>query len=122
MNFITIRGAITVDKNISINILNATKELILKIEKLNSINKENVISMIFSCTRDLYKVYPAKAARELGYTNVGLMCFNEMYVENSLRKCIRIMIFCNSKINQKDVKHVYLRGAKILRPDLLNNK
>lgn len=122
MSFIVIRGATTVDANNSRKILNATKELILEMEKVNNIHRENVISIIFSCTDDLDKVYPAKAARDLGYTNAGLMCFNEMNVVNSLKKCIRIMMFINSHKNQEDVKHVYLKGAKILRPDLLENK
>ena len=43
MNFIAIRGATTVDENTSVDILSATKELILEIEKLNSINRENVV-------------------------------------------------------------------------------
>lgn len=118
MSFIAIRGATTVLENTSNDMLNATKELILEIEKLNKINKDMVASIIFSSTNDLNKVYPAKAARELGYTNAGLMCFDEMDVENSLRKCIRVMVFYNSKINQKEVKHVYLRNASSLRPDL----
>lgn len=122
MNFIVIRGATSVSENTSIDILNSTKELILAVEESNNINRENVASIIFSCTKDLDKAYPAKAARELGYINAGLMCFNEMKVEGSLEKCIRLMIFYNSEINQKHVKHVYLKGAKILRPDLLENK
>lgn len=118
MSFIAIRGATTTSKNTSDDILNATEELILKIEKLNKIKKEEVISIIFSCTEDLDQAYPAKAARKLGYTNTGLMCFNEMNVNDGLKKCIRIMIYCNSKREQKDVKHVYLKNAKNLRPDL----
>lgn len=119
MGFIAIRGATTVSENTSISILSATKELLLEIERLNNINRENVVSIIFSSTKDLDKVYPARAARELGYTNAGLMCFNEMEVENSLNKCIRVMFFYKSKKTQKNAKHIYLKGAKVLRPDLL---
>lgn len=118
MGIISIRGAITVLENSVSSILDATKELLIEIERMNNINKDKVISIIFTCTSDLDKVYPAKAARELGYIDVGLMCFNEMYVEGSLDMCIRLMVFCDLNIEQKDVKHVYLRDAKILRPDL----
>lgn len=121
MNIVTIRGAITVPENSVSCILDSTRDLIIEIEKENNIDRDKVISIIFSCTNDLDKVYPAKAARDLGYTNAGLMCFNEMDVEGSLDKCIRLMVFYNSIINQKDVKHVYLRDAKVLRPDLSNN-
>ena len=118
MGIISIRGAITVSENSVYDILDGTRELLIEIEKVNKIDKDRVISIIFTCTSDLDKAYPAKAARELGYTNVGLMCFNEMHVEGSLNRCIRLMVFCDLNIGQKDVKHIYLRDAKILRPDL----
>lgn len=121
MNMVSIRGAITVSENTVSSILDGTRELLVEIEKENNIDRTNVISIIFSCTSDLDKAYPAKAARELGYVNAGLMCFNEMYVEGSLNKCIRIMILYNSILNQSDMKHVYLREAKTLRPDLSND-
>lgn len=100
------------------NILDNTAKLIKTIEKANNLEKKDVISIIFSCTADITKVAPAKAARQLGYVQASLMNFNEMYVENYLEKCIRIMILCNSNIKQDQVKHIYLKDAKILRPDL----
>lgn len=115
---VSIRGAITVEKNSEDSILKNTTLLLEKMELENSLIKENVISIIFSATNDLNKVYPAKAARDLGYVNSGLMCFNEMAVEGSLDRCIRVMILYNSNINQEDINHIYLKGAKILRPDL----
>ncbi|MGN9164116.1 chorismate mutase [Tissierellaceae bacterium HCP3S3_D8] len=119
MNMISIRGAITVMQNDEEEILSSTRELITAIEKANNLNKEDVVSIIFSCTNDLTKVAPAKAARQLGYVQAGLMSFNEMYVENSLERCVRLMIFCNSNIRQNEVKHIYLKDAKKLRPDLV---
>ena len=118
MNVVSIRGAITVEQNTVESILSNTKELLYEIEVRNDIDKDKVISIIFTATSDLDKVYPARAAREMGYIHNGLMCFNEMVVEGSLDKCIRIMILYNSKKNQKDVTHVYLKGATTLRPDL----
>ncbi|MDR7856184.1 chorismate mutase [Tissierella sp.] len=120
MSILSIRGATTVPENSVSAILDSTKELLIEIEKANNINKDKVISIIFSCTSDLDKVYPAKAARELGYIHAGLMCFNEMFVENSLNMCIRIMILCDLNIEQKDIEHIYLKEAMILRPDLIN--
>ena len=118
MQIVSIRGAITVEENTVDSILNNTKELIKEVIKINNLEKDKMISMIFTATHDLSKVAPAKAARELGYVNIGLMCFNEMVVEGSLDKCIRLMILYNSNINQDDMKHVYLKGARLLRPDL----
>lgn len=118
MDTVAIRGAITVDNNTCESILEATKELLIEIEKRNHIIRDRVISIFFSCTSDLDKAYPAKAARQLGYLNAALMCFNEMYVEGSLDKCIRVMVLYNSDLKQEDVNHVYLKDAKVLRPDL----
>ena len=118
MSILSIRGATTVPENSVSAIIASTKELLIEIENSNNINRDKVVSIIFSCTSDLDKVYPAKAARELGYTHAGLMCFNEMFVENSLNMCIRVMLFCDAINDQKDVKHIYLRDAVVLRPDL----
>src|SRR5690554_4167832 len=118
MSTVAIRGATTVEDNTADNILEATRDLLSVIEKNNNIDRDKVISIIFTCTSDLDKAYPAKAARQLGYLNAALMCFNEMYVVGSLRKCIRVMVLYNSDMEQKNVKHIYLKEAKALRPDL----
>lgn len=118
VQIVSIRGATTVEENTVDSILDDTKELIQKIIEKNNIDMDRVISILFTVTTDLNKVAPAKAARELGFVNVGLMCVNEMVVEGSLDKCVRLMILYNSNINQRDVKHIYLKGAKVLRPDL----
>ncbi len=123
MKLVSIRGAITVNNNSKEDIIESTKELLTEIEKENGLKKENVISILFSSTRDLDAEYPAKAARMLGYTQCGIMCFNEMYVKESIDKCIRVMIlYQDSVLEQNQVKHVYLRGAKDLRPDLINKQ
>lgn len=118
MNTVAIRGAITVKRNTREDILHSTMELLSNIEKRNNIDKQNVIGIIFSTTNDLNKEYPAIAARNMGYSNTSLMCFNEMYVEGSLNKCIRLMMLYNCNMKQNQINHVYLREAKTLRPDL----
>jgi chorismate mutase len=118
LNIVSIRGAITLKGNNKLEILNSTEELLSEIEKQNDLSKEKVISILFSATKDLNATYPAKAARDLGYTEASLMCFNEMEVIDSLEKCIRVMVLYKCNLEQKDVKHVYLREAKALRPDL----
>jgi chorismate mutase len=121
VNLISIRGAITVDNNDKESIIQATKELLISLEKKNNLNKKNVVSILFSSTKDLDAEYPAKAARMLGYTQCGLMCFNEMFVKGSIDKCIRVMILYQDPIlEQSQVKHIYLKGAKVLRPDLMD--
>lgn len=117
---VAIRGAITLKENNSDEIINATKELLLEIEDRNKLNRENVISILFSSTKDLNAEYPAKAARLLGYSQCGLMCFNEMEVVGGLKKCIRVLVLYNGNMEQKKVNHVYLKEAKALRLDLNN--
>ncbi|MCX8132146.1 MAG: chorismate mutase [Clostridia bacterium] len=113
-----IRGAITVENNTVDDIINETKTLLCEIEKANGINQDDVISVFFSSTKDLDAVFPAVAARQLGWTDVALMCTNEVDVPGSLRKCVRVLIHINTDKSNKDIKHIYLKGAKVLRPDL----
>lgn len=122
MKIFTIRGAITIEKNTPKDIIDGTMELIQNIEKSNNLDPNNVICMLFSATKDLNSAYPAKAARLLGYINCGLMCFQEMDVENSLEKCIRIIVFYQTNHEKLNFKHIYLKNAKKLRPDLLECK
>jgi len=115
---ISIRGAITVQENTKHEILDGTKILLLAILENNDVSVEDVISIYFTGTKDLTAVYPAVAAREIGLKECSLLCAQEMYVDGSLDKCIRVLLHVNSTHCQKEVKHVYLREAKKLRPDI----
>ena len=115
----SIRGATTVENNDKTEILEATKELIERILISNSLEASQIISIIFTATRDLDQVYPAAAARELGITDAALMCVSELYVEGSLPMCIRLMVTAHIDIPQSRVKHTYLKNAKSLRPDIV---
>lgn len=117
----SVRGAITIENDNSVEVLDGTKELLDRILKANSIIIENIVSIIFSCTRDIKSVYPAEAAREMGIKNAGLLCLQEMYVEKSMEKCIRILMLVNGEKNQEDVKHIFLREAVKLRPDIMQD-
>jgi chorismate mutase len=115
-----LRGAITVDEDSADAVLSATRELLLAILEANpTLEPEDIASVFFTLTDDLRSVYPAQAARELGWEDVPLMCAQEIPVQGSLPTCIRVMIHWNTSLDQKDVHHVYLRGAVRLRPDLV---
>ena len=116
-----VRGAITVQKNSKKAIYDATKTLIKEIFNRNQLNSDNTISIIFTATPDLNKAYPAAAVREMGYDKIPLMCYQEMDVINSLKKCIRCMIYINKDIPLSRIRHVYLKKAQNLRPDLIEN-
>lgn len=113
-----IRGAITVEENTRDSIILNTKELLSKIIKKNEICEEDIVSIIFSSTKDLNAAFPAVAAREIGLTSIALMCTNEIEVPGSLERCVRVLIHINTDKSNKEIKHVYLKNAKTLRPDL----
>ncbi|MCL2016089.1 MAG: (d)CMP kinase [Defluviitaleaceae bacterium] len=120
---ICIRGATTVTENTAEAILAATSETLQEMMKQNDCGISQIISIVFSATKDLDAVYPARAARELGITEAGLFCVQEMDVPGSLPMCIRLMMHVDvlSK-GQYAAKHVYSQGAQTLRPDITNNE
>ena len=113
-----IRGATTVSTNSRDEILVAARELLDEIVSANAIEHEHVASIIFTTTPDLTAEFPAVAARQAGWTDVALECLHEMNVPGSLPKCLRILMHVNTERSAADIKHIYLRGAVVLRPDL----
>ena len=117
-----IRGATTASENTREAIIEATLELIAEIEEKNDLKRADAISIIFTMTSDLTAVFPAAAAREFGLTFVPLLDMAAPNIDGSLEKCIRIMIHINTDKTKEEINHVYLRGAKALRPDLVEEK
>ena len=112
-----IRGATTVDENLAEAILAATRELLYLMIRANDINAEDVASAIFTTTKDVTAIFPALAARQLGWYDTALLCGHEMDVPDSLQMCVRILIHWNTSLRPEEIVHVYLHGAKELRPD-----
>ena len=117
-----IRGATTVVNNDAEEILEATRELLGEIVKRNEISKDDLIDIIFTLTPDLTKVFPTKAARQLGYTDIPLLDMQAPDIEGALKMCIRTIVHLNTDKKNVDMKHVYLRGAKVLRPDIVKEE
>ena len=116
-----IRGATTCNEDAA-SMLSATKELILKLLSTNpTLQSQDIASAIFTVTPDLQAAYPARAARDLGWTEVPLMCALEINVPGALRHCIRVLIHWNTDLPQSAVHHVYLHEAIQLRPDLAHD-
>lgn len=113
-----IRGATTVAQNTRNEIIEATRELLTAIVEANEIDPEAVASAWFTTTPDVNAEFPAVAARQMGWTFVPLMCGHEMSVPGSLPLCVRILLHVNTEKGPHDVTHIYLRGARALRPDL----
>lgn len=111
-----IRGATTVERNDRVEILAATRELLEVLVRLNGLRPEDVASVWFTVTPDLDAEFPAFAARELGWTEVPLMCGREIPVPAALGRCIRVLITWNTDRAQGEVRHAFLREARALRP------
>lgn len=116
-----IRGATTALENTRESISEAGRELLLKMAKENQFEVEDIASIFFSVTPDLNAMFPAKAARDLGWVHVPLFGSTEIDVPGSVERCIRVMLHVNTTKAQNDIKHIYLKEAKRLRPDLAEN-
>lgn len=112
-----IRGATTAIANTAEDILEVTDELLRIVIALNELDPLDVASIIFTTTPDLTATFPALAARDIGWTEVPLLCTHEMAVPGSLQSCVRILIHVNTPRAAQEIKHVYLKGARALRPE-----
>ncbi len=113
-----LRGAISVDSNTEEDIIKATKTLMKKVMEENNLQEDDLVSIITSATDDLDKAYPGKAIREIGYELTPILCLQEMKVEKSSSKMIRLLLHVNGEIDKNRANHQYLKKAKKLRPDL----
>jgi chorismate mutase len=115
-----IRGATTVEQNEEKTILSATTELLNEIVAQNGIRPDEICSVFITVTHDLTATFPASAIRQMeGWELVPLMCSMEIPVENSLPMCIRLMVQVNTEKRQEEIRHVYLKRAMTLRPDIV---
>ena len=112
-----IRGATTVDEDDASAIRAATAELLRRIVALNELAPADIISALFTVTPDLRSAFPAHAARELGWTDVALLCTMEIPVPGAIARCIRVLLHVETTKSRKQLRHVYLRGARALRPE-----
>ena len=115
-----VRGATTVTENSAEAILAATRELLFTMIQYNEIDPNDVASTYFTTTKDLNAIYPATAARQLGWYDVALLCGHEIGVPTGLPYCIRILLHWNTSKTAQEIVHVYLHEAVSLRPDKEN--
>jgi monofunctional chorismate mutase len=113
-----IRGATSVEVDSAKEVGEATRELLHEIVARNSLQIEEIVSVVFTATQDLRSVFPALAAREMGWASVPLLCASEIPVEGAMPRCLRVLIQVELRAPRKLDTHVYLRNAVSLRPDL----
>jgi chorismate mutase len=113
-----IRGATTASENTVEAIREAVTELLDELEARNRLDKNEIISAVFTTTRDLDAIFPAAIARERPHwDNVALLDVQQMHVEGCLERCIRFLIHINLPVSEVEIHHPYLRQAQNLRPD-----
>ncbi len=117
-----IRGAISITIDTEEAILEATRTLLEAIVSANSVEEDDVASILFTTTQDLTACFPAKAARDMGWQQAALLGFQEMNVPNGLPRCVRVLIHWNTTKPYSEIQHVYLREAESLRPDISKAK
>ena len=113
-----IRGATQASANTAVAIGDATKELLIEMLKANGITSEDVISVIFTVSPDLNAAFPAGSARELGFSDVPLICSVEIDVPGALERTIRVMAHVETHLKKSEISHIYLGAAKSLRRDI----
>jgi len=116
--FVALRGATTVDADTNDAVIGRTSELLATLLERNGLEHDQLVSIIFTSTKDLRSAFPALAARELGLGDVPLLCAGELDVIGGNPRTIRVLMHCYSTRPRATLRHVYLHHAKHLRDDL----
>lgn len=113
-----IRGATCLTKDDASEMTEAVIELLSTILEKNSLTKDDLISVLFTATPDLHCAFPAAAARHLDIGDVPLICAQELDIAGALNRVIRVMVHVETNKPRAEIKHIYLRGAEVLRQDI----
>ncbi len=113
-----VRGATTVAQDSTVAIDESVRELVSAMIERNGIQKDQLISLLFTATADLHAMFPAAAARAMGLGDVPLMCAQELSIVGAVTHCVRVMMHIGDDRDRGQIHHVYLRGAVGLRDDL----
>lgn len=113
-----LRGATTLDEDSRDQVMDRTGELVRELLARNGVVHDDLVSLLFTATPDIRSEFPAAAARAAGVSDVPLLCALELDVEGAVPLCIRVMAHLYTEREQRELRHVYLHGARMLRLDL----
>lgn len=113
-----LRGATTIDVDTEEHVYQRVIELLEAIFERNAVDKDDLISVIFTATDDIHSCFPATAARKFGLGDIPLLCARELDIVDATPLCIRVLIHLNTDLARSELHHVYLEGARNLRDDL----
>lgn len=114
-HFGALRGATTIEHDDPAHVRDATRELLERMVATNNIAVSDIISVVFTVSHDITSEFPARAARDLGWVDVPLLCATEIPVRGAVAHCIRVLIHLESARPRSELRPVYLRGAAHLR-------
>jgi chorismate mutase len=117
-----IRGAIQVPANEADAIIDGTSRLLTEVLSANGLEPDDIVSILFTLTSDLTAAFPAVAARRLGLLFVPLMCASEVDVPGALPRVVRLLAHVETSRPRTEIRHIYLDGAEVLRPDLAGSR
>lgn len=107
---IAIRGAISA-QNTKESLTENTEKLLMQLLERNKITPGDVVSLVFSLTRDLTAANPATVARtRCGFTDTALFCVQEAEIDGAPQSIVRVLAFVEGK-SKNDVVNVYLGNA-----------
>jgi chorismate mutase len=113
-----VRGAIQIEQDERQQVLDATTELLGAVLERNGLGSDDLISVVFTATPDVRSEFPAYAARQMGITDVPLLCASEIDVPGAMPRVLRLLAHVETDRPRQELRHVYLRGAAALRTDL----
>ncbi len=113
-----LRGATTVEEDTPAQVASRTQELLRQLMAANGLTEDDLISILFTATPDVVSMFPATAAREVGFGAVPLLCAAEIAVPGAMPRCIRVLAHVHTDRTAAELHHVYLHGAQVLRDDL----
>jgi chorismate mutase len=113
-----LRGATTLDEDTVAAMNDRVQTLVAAMLDRNGVDKEDLISIVFTATDDIHAMFPAAAARALGLGDVPLLCARELDVDGGAKLCVRVLMHLTTTRQRAELHHVYLEGAKALRDDL----
>ena len=113
-----LRGATTIDSDTADNVRERTIALLEQMIERNGVDHEDIISVLFTATDDIHSMFPASAARDIGFGDIPLICARELDITDATPFCIRVLMHLTTTRSRSELRHVYLEGASGLRDDL----
>jgi chorismate mutase len=113
-----LRGATTIDVDSREHVTERVVALLDEMLARNGISHDDIVSVIFTATDDIHSMFPASAARTIGFGDIPLLCARELDIEGGTPRCVRVLMHMTTSLGRDELHHVYLEGARNLRDDL----